>query len=57
MPHENVLHTKIDREKLRDDVSSEHPDAYIKEMAKEFGCSESGINYELAKLRITRKKD
>ena len=46
---------KIDREKLRNYVS-EHPDAYIKEIAEEFGCSESGINYELAKLLITRKK-
>ena len=45
----------IDPEKLRTYVT-EHPDAYQKEMAKEFHCSESGIREVLKKLNITRKK-
>ena len=46
---------KIDPEKLRSYVA-EHPDAYQREMAKEFQCSESGIRDALNRLKITRKK-
>jgi len=47
---------KIDPEKLRAYVA-EHPDAYQLEMAKAFGCSESGIRYALHRHKIIRKKD
>ena len=47
---------KIDPEKLKAYVE-EHPDAYQSEMAKAFGCSESGIRDALARYKITRKKD
>ena len=46
---------KIDPEKLKAYVA-EHPDAYQSEMAKAFGCSESGIRDALARYKITRKK-
>ena len=46
---------KIDPEKLKNYVA-EHPDAYQSEMAKEFGCSESGIRDALKRHKITRKK-
>ena len=46
---------KIDPEKLKMYVE-EHPDAYQSEMAKAFGCSESGIRDALARYKITRKK-
>ena len=47
---------KIDPEKLKSYVA-EHPDAYQSEMAREFGCSESGIRDALKRLKITRKKN
>jgi len=47
---------KIDLEKLKTYLA-EHPDAYQKEMAQEFGCSESGIRYVLKQQKIMRKKD
>ena len=46
---------KIDPEKLKTYVA-EHPDAYQSEMAKAFGCSESGIRDALRRYKITRKK-
>ena len=46
---------KIDPEKLKAYVA-EHPDAYQSEMAKAFGCSESGIRDALRRHKITRKK-
>jgi len=46
---------KIDPEKLKAYVA-EHPDAYQSEMAKEFGCSQSGIRNALRRHKITRKK-
>ena len=46
---------KIDPEKLKAYVE-EHPDAYQSEMAKAFGCSESGIRDALGRYKITRKK-
>jgi len=46
---------KIDPEKLRAYVSS-NPDAYVREIASEFGCVPSAIDKALKKLGITRKK-
>ena len=46
---------KIDPEKLKIYVA-EHPDAYQSEMAKSFGCSESGIRDALRRHKLTRKK-
>lgn len=46
---------KIDPEKLKKYVQ-EHPDAYPKEIAKEFGCCETAIRKAFARLGITRKK-
>ena len=46
---------KIDPEKLKAYVA-EHPDAYQREMAEAFGCSESGIRDALQRHKITRKK-
>ncbi len=46
---------KIAPEKLRAYVA-EHPDAYQREMAEVFGCSESGIRDALERHKITRKK-
>lgn len=52
----NWQHKKIDPEKLKAYVR-EHPDAYQKEMAEEFGCSATAIQKALKRLGITRKKD
>lgn len=46
---------KIDPEKLKKYVA-EHPDAYLKEMAKEFNCCTAAIYFVLQKLKITLKK-
>lgn len=46
---------KIDPEKFKAYVV-EHPDAYQREMAEAFGCSESGIQDALRRHKITRKK-
>ena len=46
---------KIDPEKLKAYVS-EHPDAYPKEIAKEFNCCETAIRKAFDRLGITRKK-
>ena len=46
---------KIDPEKLKKYVS-EHPDAYLKEIAQNFNCMESAIRKALKRLKITRKK-
>jgi transposase len=35
---------------------SEHPDAYEREIAAEFGCVRSAVHKALKKLGITRKK-
>ena len=47
---------KIDPEKLSAYIS-EQPDAYLKEMAEHFQCSETAIRKALKKLKITRKKN
>jgi len=46
---------KIDPEKLESYVEA-HPDAYIREIAKEFGCANSAIEKALKRQKITRKK-
>ena len=47
---------KIDREKLRQAVA-ERPDAYLSELAKQFGCTAQAVFYMLRKLGITLKKN
>ena len=46
---------KIDPVRLESYVA-EHPDAYLVEIAEEFGCVESAVRKALKKLGITRKK-
>ena len=46
---------KIDPVKLVEYVAKK-PDAYLKEIAEEFGCDESAVRRALKKLKITRKK-
>ena len=47
---------KVNPEKLKEYLS-EHPDAYQKEIAKEFSCSATAIYLAMKRLKITRKKD
>jgi transposase len=47
---------KVDPEKLKAYVQ-EHPDAYLREIAKEFECSGTAIGKALKRLKITRKKN
>jgi len=35
----------------------QHPDAYLKEIAEEFGCSDVAVLKALRRLKITRKKN
>ena len=51
----NRTFKKIDPEKLSAYVK-EHPDAYLREIAKGFGCTEEAVRQALIKLKITRKK-
>ena len=46
---------KIDPNQLEQYVK-EHPDAYLKEMAKHFNCKPSSMHNALVKQKITRKK-
>jgi transposase len=46
---------KLDPIKLREYVS-DHPDAYLQEIADVFGCVESAVRKALKRLKITRKK-
>jgi len=46
---------KIDREKLRQAVA-EKPDAYLRELAEQFACTEQAVFYMLRNLGITLKK-
>lgn len=48
--------SKINTQKLLDDIKK-HPDDYQYERAKRFGVSQSGMNYALKRLKITRKKN
>lgn len=47
---------KVDPQKLKAYIQ-EHPDAYLKEIAKEFECSGPAIRKALKKQKITRKKN
>jgi len=47
---------KIDREKLRQAVA-EKPDAYLRELAEQFACTEQAVFYMLRNLGITLKKN
>lgn len=47
---------KIEPEKLSSYVK-EHPDAYLREIAEVFGCTDVAVLYALRKLKITRKKN
>ena len=47
---------KIDPEKLKE-YNNEHPDAYLEEIAKEFGCTEAAVRKAFKRLGITRKKN
>ena len=46
---------KIDPEKLKAYIAA-HPDAYLREIAAEFGCCETAVTYACRRLKITRKK-
>ena len=47
---------KINPEKLTKYLD-QHPDAYLKEMAEEYGCSDVAILKALRRLKISRKKN
>lgn len=47
---------KIDPTRLKEYVE-QHPDAYLQEIADEFGCTDMGIYKALKRLAITRKKN
>ena len=47
---------KLDPEQLSAYVE-EHPDAYLREIAEVFGCTDDAVRLALIKLKITRKKD
>jgi len=47
---------KIDPDKLKH-YNEEYPDAYLEEIAKEFGCTEAAIRKAFKRLKITRKKN
>lgn len=46
---------KIDLEELRRAVERK-PDAYLRELAKQFNCTEQAVFYALKKVNITTKK-
>lgn len=47
---------KIEPSRLKEYVA-QHPDAYLKEIAEEFGCTDVAILVALRRLGITRKKN
>jgi transposase len=47
---------KIEPMKLREFIK-EHPDAYLKEIAEEFGCTYVAVFKALKRLKISRKKN
>ena len=47
---------KIDPQKLKEYLG-QNPDAYLREIAKEFDCSENSIFKALRRLKISRKKN
>ncbi|WP_367985612.1 IS630 family transposase [Streptococcus sp. ZY1909104] len=46
---------KVDREKLKNYLEA-HPDAFLTEIASEFGCHPTAIHYALKAMGYTRKK-
>ncbi|MBY4971903.1 IS630 family transposase [Streptococcus suis] len=46
---------KVDREKLKNYLEA-HPDAFLTEIASEFGCHPTAIHYALKAMRYTPKK-
>ena len=46
---------KVDREKLKNYLDA-HPDAFLTEIASEFGCHPTAIHYALKAMGYTRKK-
>jgi transposase len=46
---------KIDKKELQQALA-EKPDAYLRELAERFNCTETAVFYALEKLNITRKK-
>lgn len=51
----NRTFKKIAPEKLKEYIA-EHPDAYLKEIAEVFECSDTAVRKALKRLNITRKK-
>jgi len=47
---------KIDPARLQK-YNEEHPDAYLDEIADEFGCTDTAIVKAFRRLKITRKKN
>lgn len=47
---------KIEPSRLKKYIE-EHPDAYLKEIADEFGCSTTAVQKALKRIRISRKKN
>ena len=47
---------KIDKEALKQAVADK-PDAFLKELAEQFGCTAPAVFYALEKLEISRKKN
>jgi transposase len=47
---------KIEPAKLRKYVD-QNPDAYLREIAEEFGCSDVAVSNALKRLKISRKKN
>jgi len=47
---------QLDPEKLRK-YNEEHPDAYLREIAQVFGCSDYALTKAFRRLKISRKKN
>ena len=47
---------KVNPERLSQ-LLEEHPDAYLKELAEKFGCSDVAVLKALRRLKISRKKN
>jgi transposase len=54
-PHKSTFR-KVSPDELRNYVN-EHSDAYRREIAARFNCSQVGVLYALQRLEFTRKKD
>jgi transposase len=56
IPIKRERRRKIDKEILRQAVA-DNPDAFLKELAEQFGCTVPAVFYALEKLDISRKKN